>query len=288
MDDILGAFPVLKTFTLRDVLVALADVLLVAYLIYRLLMLVRGTRAWRILVGIGIFVFLLGASDRLQLHTLHWVLASATPLGPVALVILLLPEFRQAIEGLGKLDRWTQRLAAPTETRAEARTIEEIVAAAAELAAGRVGALIVLEKAAPLDEIASNGVALHADVSAPLLSAIFYEGNPLHDGAVVIRGDSIVAAACRLPLSESTRIDQSVHMRHRAAVGVTEATDALCIAVSEERGTISIASEGRLRRLAGHLELRDLLNRELRAEAAPKARTRRARRETAKGEAAKR
>ncbi len=283
MDDIFGVFPGLRTFTLRDGLVALVDILLVAYLIYRLLMLVRGTRAWRILVGIGIFVFLLGASDRLHLTTLHWVLASATPLGPVALVILLLPEFRQAIEGLGKLDRWTQRLAAPAETRAEARTVEEIVAAAAELAAGRVGALIVLEKAAPLEEIASNGVALHATVSAPLLGAIFYEGNPLHDGAVVVRGDEIVAAACRLPLSESTRIDQSVHMRHRAAVGVTEATDALCIAISEERGTISVANEGKLRRLNGHLELRDFLNRELRGEEAPKkeGKSRRSRKETA-------
>ena len=290
MDDILGVFPMFRQFTLRDALVAVVDVLLVAFLVYRLLMLVRGTRAWRILVGIGIFVFLLGASDRLHLQTLHWVLAQAVPLGPVALVILLLPEMRQAIEGLGKLDRWTQRLASPNEDRAEARTVEEIVAAAAELAAGRVGALIVVEKAAPLDEIASNGVALHADVSAPLLGAIFYEGNPLHDGAVLVRGDSIVAAACRLPLSESTRIDQSVHMRHRAAVGVTEATDALCIAVSEERGTISVAHEGRLRRLSGHLELRDLLNRELRgAVEEPKEPrpTRRARREAAKEGAAK-
>ena len=280
MDDILGAFPMFRTLTLRDGLVAVVDVLLVAYLVYRLLMLVRGTRAWRILVGIGFFVFFLGLSDRLHLQTLHWVLAQAVPLGPVALVILLLPEMRQAIEGLGKLDRWTQRLASPDETRAQARTVEEIVAAAAELAAGRVGALIVLEKAAPLEEIASNGVALDADVSAPLLGAIFYEGNPLHDGAVIVRGDSIVAAACRLPLSESTRIDQSVHMRHRAAVGVTEATDALCIAISEERGTISVASEGRLRRLSGHLELRDLLNRELRAAEEPaKTRARKSRKE---------
>ena len=282
MHDLYGAFPMLRSFGLRDALVAMVDVLLVAYLIYRLLMLVRGTRAWRILVGIGIFVFLLGLSDRLHLQTLHWVLASATPLGPVALVILLLPEMRQAIEGLGKLDRWTQRFASPTEVRAEARTVEEIVAAAAELASGRVGALIVLEKAAPLDEIASNGVDLHAAVSAPLLGAIFYEGNPLHDGAVVIRGDNILAAACRLPLSESTRIDQTVHMRHRAAVGVTEATDAICIAISEERGTISVASEGRLRRMSGHLELRDYLNRELRgpAEEEPaKARVRKAKRE---------
>ena len=112
----------------------------------------------------------------------------------------------------------------------------------------------------------ANGVLLNARVSAPLLVSIFYERNPLHDGAVIIRRDTLLAAACRLPLSESSRLDQNVHMRHRAAVGVTETTDCLTIVVSEERGTISVATEGRLRRLSSHLDLRDILNRELRNE----------------------
>ncbi len=242
--------------------VHVVDILLVAYLIYRLLILVRGTRAWRIIVGIIIFLVVVFLSDKLGLSTLHWMLEKATILGPAALVILLLPELRAAIEGFGMLP---QRLVSVgNEDRAEARTIEEIVAACAELAAESVGALIVIEKTARMDEISANGVALDAKVSAPLLGSLFYEGNPLHDGAVIIRGDTILAAACRLPLSESSRLDQNVHMRHRAAVGVSEAFDCVTIAVSEERGTISIAKEGRLRRLTSPLELRELLNKELR------------------------
>jgi diadenylate cyclase len=266
--------PQLKVITLHDALIDGADIVLVAYLIYRLLMLVRGTRAWRIIVGILVFVFFLYISEILGLRTLHWLLEEAVPLGPVALVILLLPELRQAIEGLGKLDRWTEKLGAPSDPRAEARTVEELVAAVAELAAGSIGALIVIEKSSLLDEIAANGVVLNARVSAPLSVSIFFEKNPLHDGAIIVRGDRILSAACRLPLSESSRLDSHVHMRHRAAVGITEGHDCLAVVVSEERGTIRIASDGRLRRLGSHLDLREILNHELRndGQAALKAR----------------
>ncbi len=246
-----------------DVVVNVLDVLLVTYLVYRLLLLVRGTRAWRILGGIVIFLLVLALSDILHLNTLHWLLDKATPLGPVALVILLLPELRQAIEQLGKVGFWPQKLGG-VEERAEARTVEEIVAATAELAAQRVGALIVVEKGSPMDEIAANGVMLNARISAPMLGSIFYGKNPLHDGAVIVRGDTLLAAACRLPLSESSRLDQTVHMRHRAAVGVTEGIDCVAVVVSEERGTISVAMEGRLIKMGGLSDLRDLLNAELR------------------------
>jgi diadenylate cyclase len=115
-----------------------------------------------------------------------------------------------------------------------------------------------------LDEVVASGVSIMAKLSTPLIVSIFYEGNPLHDGAAVIRGETIVAAACRLPLSESPRLDPSLHMRHRAGIGVSEQFDCLVIIVSEERGTISVVSDGRLRRMAGHVELREVLNRELR------------------------
>jgi diadenylate cyclase len=265
VEDLAREFDGLRALTPDRALVAAVDILLVAFLIYRILMLVRGTRAWRIVMGLFIYLFVLGLSERLGLKTLHWVLAQALSIWPVALVILLLPELRQAIEGLGKLDRWTSRIGG-TPPRAEARTVEEIVASVAELAAGSIGALIVVERSASLDEIIANGVLLNARVSAPLIVSVFYERNPLHDGAIVVRGDRLTAAACRLPLSESSRLDQHVHMRHRAAVGVTEATDCLAIVVSEERATISVASEGRLRRLSSHLDLRDILNRELRSD----------------------
>jgi diadenylate cyclase len=266
LEDLLQPFLSLKTFTTRDVITNVIDILLVTFLLYRLLLLVRGTRAWRIILGIIGFLLAWYFSDRLKLNTLHWMFDKALYLGPIALVVLLLPELRTALEGFGRPTSILTKIvnSGQAEERAEAHTVEELVAAVAELASAHVGALIVIEKDSPLDEIASNGVDLHASVSAPLLGAIFYEGNPLHDGAVIVRGDSILSAACRLPLSDSQRLDQTLHMRHRAAVGVTEAFDCLAIVVSEERGTISVATEGRLRRLVSAIELRHILNRELR------------------------
>ncbi|RYG35699.1 TIGR00159 family protein [bacterium] len=264
MEDALRQFAGLRTLRPWEIGVNVLDVALVTYLLYRLLILVRGTRAWRILLGVLAFLVLLFLSERLGLRTLHWLLDKATILGPVALVILFLPELRQAIEGFGKITPLQILENAQREERAEAKTVEDLVAAMAELSAESVGALVVVERGASLDEIASNGVPLSAPVSKALLGAIFYGENPLHDGAVIVRRDSIVAAACRLPLSESSRLDENVHMRHRAAVGVTEATDAIAIVVSEERGTISVAMDGVLRRLTAPHDLRELLNRELR------------------------
>ncbi len=266
MEDLLAQFRSLLSQQPDKILVNVVDILLVAYLIYRLLMLVRGTQAWRIFAGIGTFLVVFWLSGRLGFYTLYWLLEKAIYLGPTALVLLFFPELRAAIEGLAPNSAFFQKLVPnKDEERMEARTVEEIVAAIAELSSESVGALIVVEKVAMLDDIASNGVQLNARVSAALLESIFFENNPLHDGAVIMRGDSILAAACRLPLSESKTIDPHVHMRHRAAVGVTEVYDCLALVVSEERGTISIASEGKLKRLSGHAELRTILNRELRS-----------------------
>lgn len=258
----------LRLFELRwTTLLAWVDILLVAFIIYRLFLLIRGPRAWRIVVGVLLFVAALMLSQGANLSELHWILDKATILGPVALVILLLPELRQGLEGLGKIGAEAlQPLRGRPESRTDMRTIEEIVAAVTELAANRIGAIIVVERTNTLDEVAQNGVMLSAEVSTPLLVSIFYEGNPLHDGAVIIRRDKVVAAAARLPLSESSGLAKNVHMRHRAAVGITEMTDALTIVVSEERGSISYALEGVLHRLPSHEELREVLNTEIRAE----------------------
>lgn len=285
----------LRTFTSKDVIVNLVDILLVTFLMYRLLMLVRGTRAWRIMLGVIGFMIALYASGRLGLTTLHWLLDKATYVGPVALAVFFLPELRTALEGFGRPASLLPRIvsSASAADRAEAKTVEELVAAVTEMASGRIGALIVLEKESPMEDIAANGVALHARISAPLLEAIFYEGNPLHDGAVLIRGDTILAAACRLPSSDSTRIDPNLHMRHRAGIGVTEVHDCLSIIVSEERGTISVASDGQLTRLNSHNDLRHILNRELRhlddkpepAEPKPKPKRAQRRRSSQEGKA---
>jgi diadenylate cyclase len=262
-DTVKPLLDLFRDFSWRTV-VSVFDILFVSYLIYRLLALIRGTRAWRVLFGIGIFVALLFISKQLQLNTLYWLLDKATILGPVALVILLLPELRQTLEGFGQLGMWTQRLVSADTADLQAQTVEQIVAAAAEMSASRIGCLIVIERGRTLDEIAASGVAIGAKASTPLLVSIFYEGNPLHDGAVVLRGDVIVAAACRLPLSENPRLDPSLHMRHRAGIGISEQSDCVVIIISEERGTISTVTDGRLRRMAGHVELREVLNRDLR------------------------
>ncbi len=240
------------------------DVVLVAYVVYRALKLVRGTRAWRILGGIIIFVIALFLSDFFQLHTLHWILDKATVLAPVALVILLLPELRQTLEGFAKLGLWPERLILGEEKTTAANTVEEIIAAVIEMGNSHVGAIIIIERNIRLDDIIATGVLIQARASATLIKSIFYYGNPLHDGAVVIRGDQILAAACRLPLSESFQLDPNTHMRHRAGLGITEQTDAIAIIVSEERGTISVALENRIQRIPSAPELREFLNQEIR------------------------
>ncbi len=248
------------------------DVLLVAFLIYRVLVLVRGTRAWRIVGGIVTFVVLLLLSSWLRFETTYWILDKATLLAPVALVILLLPELRSALEGVGKLGFWPKRFQAP-EVQVEAQTVEEIVAAVSELSTARIGALIVVERGPPLNDIVANGVMLDSKLTAATLVSIFYPGNPLHDGAVVLRDNRILAAACRLPLSESSRLDSQMHMRHRAAVGVTEAHDCIVVVVSEERGLVSLSADGEIERLESAAAVRERLNHFLRgSEPAPKIR----------------
>ena len=257
-------------------LVNVIDILLVAYLVYRLLKLIRGGRAWRVVLGVAMFVVALIVSERLGLKTLHWILDKATLLAPVALVILLLPELRQAVEGFAKIGFLPDRLIAG-DAKMGANTLEEVVAAVSEMAEERIGALIVLERSTRLDDVAQNGVPINAVVTAPLLGAIFYHGNPLHDGAVIVRQNQVLAAACRLPLSESMAIDSHYHMRHRAGVGISEQCDAVVVMVSEERGGISVAMDGELTELSSIQDLRKILNEQMRG-VAPDRRPRRTRR----------
>lgn len=247
------------------------DILLVAFVVFKILQLVRGTRAWRVVLGIGVFVLALFLSDRLGLRTLHWILDKATLLAPVALVILFLPELRQAIEGFAKVGLWSGRLISG-ETALADQTITELARAAEEMAASQTGALIVIERANRLEDIAANGVPVRAVVSAPLLGAIFYEGNPLHDGAVIVRESEVLAAACRLPLSESARIGNKYHMRHRAGIGISEQSDCVVLIVSEERGSISLAIDGELEVLPNAEKLLTRLREEL-AKAQPVKKT---------------
>ncbi len=225
---------------------ALLDIAVVSYVIYRLILLAKGRRAWQILIGLGVFFLLVYASDKFGLVTLNWLLKQVTPLGPVAIVILLYPELRDVLERLGRLDFWGAPLhVVPRHSMVE--TIEEVVRASLLLAPRKTGALMVLERDIGLEDIIATATAqLDAEVSAELLATLFYNGTPLHDGAVIIRGGRIVAAGCTLPLSDSPNIAPNVHTRHRAAIGASEQSDALVVVISEERGTISLAVGGKL------------------------------------------
>ncbi len=221
----------------------MVDILLVTYIIYRLLKLIHGTRAWRILGGLVIFVCALLLSDKLGLNTLHWLLDKATMFAPFAIVILLLPELRATLEELYKIGQWPQRFL-QKKTSANQQTIDEIALAVLEMSASKTGAIIVLVNKNQLDFLIPTGTVLNATVSNHLLRSIFYGENPLHDGAVLLDGNRVLAAGCTLPLSESNNLGAKFHMRHRAAMGISEQSDAVAIVVSEEKGTISLFQSG--------------------------------------------
>lgn len=240
--------------------VAIADVLLVTYLLYRGLLLLRGARAWRVALGVGFFALALFLSDVFFLVTLHWILEKAAVLMPVALVIMFLPELRQAIEDFGKIGGLgTKFFGGKTSIRNQ--TIIELCVALEAMSSENTGALIVIQRGRPLDEVIANGVQLNATVSAQLLCAIFHDGNPLHDGAAIIRNNRIVAAACQLPMS-GKKLRQG-HMRHSAGLGITEETDSIALIVSEERGTVGMAVEGEFRVFRSVDELGKALEAEL-------------------------
>lgn len=238
-------FDSLKTLDYGQLLRTVVDISLVSYVIYRLILLAKGRRAWQILIGLLVFFLLVYVSEKVGLGTTNWLLRQVTPLGPVAIVILLYPELREVLERLGRLDFWGAPLhVAHREDMTE--TIEEIVRAAMLLAPRKTGALIVMERETGLDDITATGTMLDAEVTAQLLGTLFHVGTPLHDGAVIVRGNRLVAAGCTLPLSDSPNIATNVHMRHRAAIGVSENSDAVVVVISEERGTVSLAVNGKL------------------------------------------
>lgn len=216
-------------------------------MLYKLIILVKGTRAWQILWGLGIFFLLMFISDNLQLYTLSWLLRTVLPLGPVAIVILFYPELRHALEEMGRLGFWGRGFSFLGKEDL-AIMIDEVVKLSTRLSRGKIGALIVIEREIGLDNIVATGTRLDAVVSSELLSTVFYPGSPLHDGAAVIRANRVIAVSCTLPLTDSPQISSMIHTRHKAAIGVTEQSDAAVVVVSEETGTISLAVDGQLER----------------------------------------
>jgi diadenylate cyclase len=223
------------------------DIIFVAALVYWLIMLSKRSRAWHIIWGLLLFLFLIPVTQWLNLQTLNYLLVRFLYLGPVAIVILFLPELRHALENMGRFAGWGAGLAVMDEED-RSSLIDVIVKSTCRMSERQIGALIVIEREGSLDDIAATGTRLDSQTSEGLIGSIFNPGSPLHDGAVIIRGNRIIAAGCTLPLSESAHVGTMIHTRHKAALGVAEESDAAVVVVSEETGTISLALEGKLHR----------------------------------------
>lgn len=247
VNAIVNLFGRLIGFNYGTALISAVDILVVAFIVYKFIMLVKGTRAWQIIWGLGMVFLLVFVSNQLHLRALNWLLWVFIPLGPVALVVLFYPELRRALEEIGRLNFLGRGF---TMLRHEdfANLVDHLTKATAEMSAANVGALIVLEREVGLDNIIADGRQMDALVSAELLRTIFHPGSPLHDGAVIVRGNRIVAASCTLPLSDSPRLGTMIHTRHKAALGVSEQSDAVVLVVSEETGLISLSVDGSLLR----------------------------------------
>jgi diadenylate cyclase len=244
---------VLTAFGWRDVV----DIAVVAVIVYLLLTVVRGTRAIQMLLGVGVLVLASLAARALDLHSLGWLLDSLWSFWVVVLVVLFQPELRRALAWVGQGEGLRSLLAGGSGAT---RVVDEVTSVTGSLADRRIGALIVLERGTGLRQYAELGVALDALVSADLLISVFLPYSPLHDGAVFIRNDRVVAAGCFLPLSRNAQVARQLGTRHRAALGITEETDAVAVAVSEETGRISVALDGRIEPVAGPEALRARLS----------------------------
>jgi diadenylate cyclase len=244
--------PLLPNLTLRGVV----DILVVAFLVYQALMVVRGTRAGHILLGIFIMVALYGLSVWAGLEALRAVLSFTVPLVGLAIVVLFQSEIRRTLARLGR-----KRLLGFGAGFREPEAINEILMAVETMAPQHVGALIVLERDIGLRTFIESGVALEARITRDLLLSIFAPGLPLHDGAVIIQKDRISAAACFLPLTTTPALARELGTRHRAAIGITEETDCLSLVVSEETGRISVCAFGELVQGLSLAEVRERINR---------------------------
>ena len=223
------------------------DILIVAFVIYKLLGLIKQTRAEQLIKGVALLIIATFVSDILNLHTINWLLKGTVALGAIAVLVVFQPELRRALEYMGRSKIMKTSFGQMDKEKGKYIT-SQIVKAIEEFSKDRVGALIVFEKETSLMDITETGTVIDAEISEQLLGNIFYEGAPLHDGAVVIRQDRIYAAGCVLPLTQNNNISKDLGTRHRAGIGITENSDALVLIVSEETGIISMASEGQLTR----------------------------------------
>jgi len=246
---------IIMSITLWDVI----DMAVIAYVFYKLFMLIRETRAEQLIKGIFVLIFATWASGFFRLYTVNWLLRNTMTVGVIALLIVFQPELRRALEFLG---RGGIILGKPLNEALDKETkmlIDEITSAVQALAKKKTGALIVLERETGIGEYMETGTKIDAVVSSQLLQTIFATNTPLHDGAVIIREKRIASAGCVLPLTESQRLSKELGTRHRAGLGISEQSDAIAIIVSEETGVISTAKDGRLSRYLDAKTLKEML-----------------------------
>ena len=225
------------------------DILIVAYVIYKGIKLLRETRAATLVKGIVILILAMQLSSLLNLYLVNYILVNAMQVGFIALFVVFQPELRRGLEKMGR-SKFGNLLSFYEENNEEqtSMNISKICHAVENLSANRVGALIILERQTKIGDIIRTGVTLNSEITAELLVNIFVPNTPLHDGAVVIRSNKIIAAACFLPLTQNSELNIELGTRHRAAIGITETSDCVALVVSEETGKISLALEGTLTR----------------------------------------
>ena len=239
------------------------DVVAVAFILYQLLRLVKGTQATQLIVGLVLLGIIGLVATQLHLILLGWLFQNAAPIAVLAIVVLFQPELRRALDQVGRLGHLGRPLSR-FNPQLFNRSIVEAIRAVDRLAQRRVGALMAFEREVGLEDYAATGVRINGEVSAEFLQSIFYPNSPLHDGAVIVRGNTILAAGCLLPLADEAQVRERLGTRHRAAIGLSLASDALVLVVSEETGGISVVENGRIirnldgdglrRKLTGGLE----------------------------------
>ena len=241
----------------------LLEIVIISFLVYEILFWIKNTRAWNLLKGLIVIVVFACFAAILHLSTILWILSNTTTILVTAILIIFQPELRKALEQLGSRNLLSNILSFDDGKENQGfndRTVGELVRATFEMAKVKTGALMVIERGSSLKEIERTGIEINGLVTSQLLINIFEHNTPLHDGAVVIRGNRVAAATCYLPLSDNMSINKALGTRHRAAVGVSEITDSLTIVVSEETGRVSVAREGQLTKVSGAEELKAILS----------------------------
>ena len=224
------------------------DIAIVSYIVYKMIGFIRETRAMQLIRGLVIIIVAFFVSDIFNLYLLNWLLKSLFTMGLFAVVVLFQPELRRALEQVGRKNLMNPTSFRNIDKNKAVETVDSLVSAIDDFSATRTGALIAIERETMLNDIIETGVVVDAEISIRLLGNLFYEGSPLHDGGVIIRGARIHAASCVFPLTEKKNIGRNLGTRHRAGVGLSEVCDALIIIVSEETGVVSIAEDGKIRR----------------------------------------